>query len=77
MNEFDIFYNTWVRNHAADNRVLIKYYAKYERYAYLSPKDSAEVFKIQNKYGYRVLSLIIPYIKEKAHKININGTYEK
>ena len=77
MNEFDVFYNVWLKNHRDDNLALIKYYAKYERYAYLSPKDCHEVCKIQNKYGEHVMTLIIPYIKDRAHRINESGTYTR
>jgi hypothetical protein len=69
-NEFDVFYEVWARNHREDNKNLIRYYAKYERLGYLPQKDLSDMNQIQTKYGEHVITLIIPYIKESAHKIN-------
>jgi len=70
-NEFDVFYQVWARNHSADNKDLIRYYAEYEKQGYLLRKDLNDLNQIQNKYGEHVMTLIIPYIKESAHRISI------
>jgi hypothetical protein len=76
MNELDIFYGAWVRNHRDNNRKLIYYYyAKYQRQMYLSFEEAYNVYEIQRKYGEHIMSLIIPYIKDNANKINKKGTY--
>ena len=75
MNEFDIFYGAWARNHRDDSRKLIHYYAKYQRQMCLSSKEAEDVYEIQRKYGEHVMTLIMPYIKENANKLNKNRTY--